>query len=343
MHPEDRAHTNRRPDRRRPALAHGLRHQRVKPLLAPARGGDRAARTGLVNMDQRIRVHAPFRRFGCQPRNGLCLLRIQRLFHQAARQTMHRKARRTARHTHAGLQNRPLVGIVQRHAGIISGPRSRAQRRDIGADRLGHAEQFHRLIQQMRPQIIPDARPRAAILAPAVTQLRAKTVKARFKLHHRPDQARIQRRAHRQKIAVPPPVVKRGQHQAPFRRQTHQIARLAHIQRKGLFHHHMLARQQGLTRQRCVGAAGRCDHHQRDGRIGQHIGHLARHHRAQFQRCRGADIRRVKHTRGHAIADNGGADTVHRVQPQASKAAGNTSVLSESAGRSSVNTRPPSA
>ena len=178
------------------------------------------------------------------------------------------KARRAARYTHPGVQDYPHLGIVQRDMRPVDSQCAGPQRRHMGADRLRRAKQQQRLIDEMRPQIVPDARPCPAIFAPAIARHRAKAVEMRFEMHNRPDRAGFDRGAHGQEIAVPPPIVKNRQYPPALARQIDKRSCLRQVERKRFFHHDMAATFQRLPCQIGVRGVGRGNHHQIDRRVG---------------------------------------------------------------------------
>jgi hypothetical protein len=66
------------------------------------------------------------------------------------------------------VQHHPTLRIGQHGMKIVGGLRARTQLRQIDLHTHRQAKQIDDLIKQMRPQIVPDAAARTALLAPAL-------------------------------------------------------------------------------------------------------------------------------------------------------------------------------
>jgi hypothetical protein len=181
----------------------------------------------------------------------------------------------------------------------------------------------------MRAQVVEHARARQILLAPALlAHLRAEAVEVRLVAVHRSEQAAAQDLAHGEEVVVPAAVMEHGQHLPARRGQARQLLALGGVDDEGLVHHHVLAREQRLLREREVRLVRRGDHHQVDLRrrqqrlrvrhhlrlrqVALHLGRVAGRHVRQPQAFHGADQRRVEHLSGEAVAHQAHVHDPHR-------------------------------
>jgi hypothetical protein len=203
--------------------------------------------------------------------------------------------------------------------------RTRALLRDIDRHQVGQAKQLERLVQQMRPEIEPQARTRPGPLAPPVLHHRPEAVDMRIELHDRAQAAALDGAFDGEEVTVPAAVLKHRQQRAGGGRGIRQPARLRQGDGEGLVHHDMLAGGQRRLGERGVAVIGRGDDDEvgtRPGRGGMRIGqhgdarrglmHLvrraARPDRHQVEPRNGTDERGMEGAPDIAVADQGGAD-----------------------------------
>ena len=208
--------------------------------------------------------------------------------------------------------------VVQRDVERVVDDRTVALDPDISADRLRHAKQEQRLIEQVRPDVEPDAGARVRLLAPRIRlELGAKAIEMRFV---RGDAAKIAL-AHnvadgREIAGIATILIDR--HDAPLRPgELDQLPCFRKCRREGLVDDHMMSREQTLFRNGMVRRIRRRDNDEIDlafehlvdtanefdigiSRIG---GAVALHDRREQQAVHGADDRRVKHFAGETKPD----------------------------------------
>ncbi|MNP40725.1 hypothetical protein D3C76_1343860 [compost metagenome] len=124
------------------------------------------------------------------------------------------------------MQNDPAFAVVQYCVEIVHRLCTRTQFTQIDKQRFRFAEQLQCLIDQMRPQIVPDAATGTAQLAPALTHFRAETIEMRLEINHLTKRAFFQQCLERQKIAVPAAIVEHRQQLAALLRLLLQLLRL---------------------------------------------------------------------------------------------------------------------
>lgn len=266
-------------------------------------------------------VHAPAGGAGPAAGTQLVFLRIGAMLEIAAARAVHGEAQAAVGHQRAGVQDHPQAGIAQHHVEVIVAARLGALALQVCADRLRHAEQLQRLVQQMRPQVVPQPGAGDIAFAPAVAHLRAIPVEVRMELHHLAQLAVFDQAPHGEEVRIPTAVLEHADDLAGLCGGVHHGASLCGIQGEGFIHQHVLAGRQCLQRHGRMGLVGRGDDHRIQRRVGQcslQVGqhaHLAevrlrllrlgRHHAVQLQAGRAGDQRCVEGAANIAIADDG--------------------------------------
>ena len=200
------------------------------------------------------------------------------------------------------------------HPGTLDG--------QVGRDRLGQAEQHQRLVDQVRPEVVEDARPGDRHLLPAALGHGAEAVVAGHEAGHLADQAGLQAAPDGEEVAVPAPVLEHAQQPALGRGQPDtSFVGLGGGERERLVHHHVSPRPR--RRPRPAGGArrwARAHHHQLDRRVRQQLlrrpttrtpGEVAPHLRrpaSHRPRCRpqarlGLDQRRIERRPAQPVPD----------------------------------------
>ncbi|MET3146851.1 UNVERIFIED_ORG: hypothetical protein ABIB63_002649 [Xanthomonas axonopodis] len=204
---------------------------------------------------------------------------------------------------------------------IIHATRLLALTLQIRANALRHTEQLHRLIEQMRAQVIPQSGTGAIALAPTVAHLRAIAIEVRMKFHHLAQLAFFDQPAHGEKVRIPAAILEHADDASRRIGGSDHLLRLRRIQCKWLVHQHMLAGGQGLQREGGMGVVRggqhygiQCGigqrtvevgHHGDAGKIGLRLLWLGRHHAVQLQAGGACDQRCMKGAADIAVADDG--------------------------------------
>jgi len=108
---------------------------------------------------------------------------------------------------HVGVQDDPLVGVAQHGVGVVGGAAAGTKGRQIAGHPQRPSEQDQSLIDQMRSQIIPDARARTVALAPSVAHLGPPTIETALEAHHRPQPILGDQGLQGQEVSVPATIV----------------------------------------------------------------------------------------------------------------------------------------
>ncbi len=208
----------------------------------------------------------------------VCLLGILAELHVAAVGPVHPEAGCGVGHQRARLEGDPRAVVLQQAEEIVVHLGAVAQGGELQQDRPRHAEQLHHLVEQVRPQVVPDPPPGRWFSSQRSVTVGPEAIEARLQRHHPPQGARLEQPLEGQEIAVPAAIVEDAQATLGVIRLGAQQACLGERHREGLVHHHMLARGERRLGQREVGIVGGGDDHQVDiatreqgRRLGQYL------------------------------------------------------------------------
>ena len=109
-------------------------------------------------------------------------------------------------HHLADVQRHATSRIAQQNFGVINRLPARFQHGKVGADRVRPSEQHQRLIDKMRPDVLPD--PTGAPILPAFAQFGPETVETAFESGDLAQSAIGNQAAQREEIGVPTTIVK---------------------------------------------------------------------------------------------------------------------------------------
>ena len=180
----------------------------------------------------------------------------------AALAAQHLIAGAGVQHLGAGVEDHPLLAVVQHGVEEVIGLGAGTLGGDIQPEAIGLTKELQALIQQVRTQIKPEPGPRQCLLAPAFPYHGTITIDMGVKLLDLAQLATGNHLAQGEEVGIPAAVVKYRQQPIPAARQLGQLQGLGASQGKGLVHHHMLACQQGGLGQRIVTIIGGGDHDQ---------------------------------------------------------------------------------
>ncbi len=210
---------------------------------------------------------------------------------------------------------------------IIVRARGSALAGDVSSHSLGQPEQHERLVDEVRAQVVEQARSRRLGLAPALLDLGTEAIEMRLVVRDLAQASVLDETAHGEEVVVPATVLEHRQAPVDALGQRDQRLGLGGVQRERLVDHHMLAGLQRGARQGSMALVGRGDHHQLNGRIRnqilrifvrQGLGKVAQNlvfapaaDGRQAEAAGRGDQRGVEERAGRAVADETGGDRVH--------------------------------
>ncbi|MNI44796.1 hypothetical protein D3C73_991910 [compost metagenome] len=232
-----------------------------------------------------------------------------------------------------------MARVVQHRVEIVDAAAAFALHGKVRIDRLRTAEQHQHLVQQVRPQVVPQAAARPILLAPALAHLRAVAVEMGVALGDVTERAVGKQCLQGQEVRIEAPVLEHGGDASGAARCSQYLLGFVHVHRERFVHQHMLAGgQRGDGQRRVLFVRGGDDHRIHRGVIedllrgsayvdvtegAQQRIALRTDDAVQGQPRRVLDQRGVEDAAGQAVADQGQLQLgAHGKTPRGSESAG---------------------
>ncbi len=134
-----------------------------------------------------------------------------------------------------------MARVVKHRMEIVDTSAAFALHGEVRIDRLRTAEQHQHLVQQVRPQVVPQAAARPVLLAPAFAHLRTIAVEMCVAFGDVTERAVGKQRLQGQEVRIEPPVLEHGSDASSVARCGQHLFGFAHAHDERLVHQHMLA------------------------------------------------------------------------------------------------------